>query len=959
MQRPPAPRSSQRGLSTCVERVGNAPAFEARSVRLASLPFHPHPPTPPTASTAPAPSRSLTGKRALLLGGAVLGGVAGALAMSHWRASSIGLVHSNAPGFPDLPPTPPLAAWHVTQQASLPEPHAEQWQAGQAARPAAAARIGRDAEGAEEGTAVRSTGRTAHGSTEGSTGERIARAHRQTEARTKQRAGRAVAASNAEVAAATHSATGHPPVTMVLRDVGGAADYPLSAMDGAAQLRFFSALIGRDATPDESKRMSTILRAVDVVIAELVALLPAPPRTVLLDRLGAPLLRLIVDNPDALDPRAAEDGNIANLDKSLACLTRAIIATNLRDRQGDLIVASLKLPPHTRLSARGPVAEIGGQPWTLSLDDGTFQATRDGRTTHVRYSAETEQWRPVPSARARPPRPVKVLLPTRTQLDARIAMRLRVVARKQDVVATEGTGRLYNVTLPAVGGPIMCARVDGLLLPVRAVPDSQHYEAYDLNRPMKAGYPLRFASAEEWEFGMPSATPSDGHQPKPPRHVSSRLEQLIPDAWLITGNDTAHLSSPDSRGVMMSSQRRRYLQLGKGIAPIEAVVSHPRLYRIGPLGSDRILCTYDRDQQRFRLVPEEASAAAHTHGDAGIDRFAVTLALQQERIATCFARQSVATSHRSGFRTQERDVFPQIVTIDTALQDDVETIFCYGLDQHELAISGSYYPAARRVRDAMLDTARRVQALSAALHDPLAAPALWNRFFALIGRHNEGGSRYPTRRRFTQRLAASARWLARHVLEDCRRVWLVSLVDGDLHGLTYRHDPLERILIDVAEHCAHDDGTLECGLRVSADVPLADDRALLQRKASHLRDDADDVFHMHAFELKGSVPDTLARLTWNRFDLAEIRRLLRLTGISRKHDRFQASNLAAAFDILDERPLIRTRLLLDNPSTFASIVLTLSESAVDSQSDEAVPSAAIEHVLLSAAVAHAQWQEAS
>ncbi|WP_091903892.1 hypothetical protein [Chitinasiproducens palmae] len=744
----------------------------------------------------------------------------------------------------------------------------------------------------------------------------------------------------------------------VLRQIGRTLQNPFSALAEEAQVVYFYENLGRCPTPEEAGRLAGIFGAVDKIVSMIVGLLPHSQPFVLSQACLAPLLQLIADDLDGLAPDTEQTADAV---ENAIFLARSMVAAAPRDRAGKVISERLAPPAKTRFDRAGPHTEIDGESWRLAYRDGTFIASRDGRTVEVEYHESARGWRfrkqEAAALQMRGARPAAA-----GRRLARVARRFGVTPSAYQPVAHAGEGTLYAVTLQGSTQTALCAQLGQRFVPVRLDRAGVMLEAYDRRRPRKAGYPLSVGSDGGWRVGrrVRLSAKLDEETSSPRSHLSDRLREALPRQWTVR-TDTAFMHPTDSRGMLQTEQGRRYLRVEGGVVPIERHRLIPNLHQIGPAESDKVLCVYDREQRRFLLVPEErgfASTAieqgeAGEAGEAGDRSDELTeLLLGQRRMAARFRDQRSKATYREGYRTARRDEYPRIAMVDAKIEDASKRIVCYGLGNDELAVAGKYAPAAAELKQAVIDASRRMQTLAAALRQAEAAQRPLARLFELIGGQVDEATQKYIRRQFRRRVVATARLMSDHVADDCARIWLADLHDGETYGLTLKDDPLHRIIVNVKASGAYRSGKTGCGLGCGQRV--SDDVATIIHEASHLGAGTDDIFYMDTPQGARPLTKEIERMSAGRLTRRETRQLLNLAMASRRQARPPTGNEQAA-DLFNTRPELRAQLLMSNADSFAQMVLELSDGLVSRPVRSTETSLPLMKSLLSGFAAQALW----
>ncbi|SDV51382.1 hypothetical protein [Chitinasiproducens palmae] len=711
----------------------------------------------------------------------------------------------------------------------------------------------------------------------------------------------------------------------VLRQIGRTLQSPLSVMAIESQVVYFHYRLGRCPTPVEQARCGQIFGAIDSVIGQLVSLLPGAQASVLSQNFVGPLLQMIADDLDGLAPGP---GIVSDATSNLAFLARSAIAAAPRNAAGEVIVEKLAPPAKTRFGIAGPTAEIDGEPWHLSVHEGRFTATAlDGRTMPVEYARDAGGWRASDLATDADALKVRPLPCTRAQLDARILERLTVAHEPPVLLPPDGSDTLYQAPLSELRGMSIFARIGHRYVALRSMRDGVSYEAYDIDRPLEAGYPVRIDENGRFQFGAPVEFLARRVEAPPPaaRHLSRHLHDAIPRYWLDNRVDSAHLSSPDSRGVMESGDSEHYLPFDEGLVRIERHPLHAELYQIGPTARSKILCAFDEQSARFVLVPEERMLILAGSADAeAVARFNGALQMQ-ERLATRFGEQRSRLTYRDGYRTSEPNAFPGVVHVDASLERSGVSVVSYGLDAHELSLAGRYTSAARELKALAFESARRVQELDVAIHDPVRSRRLFDQLFKLIGGSPNATQRRAISNLFADRLRASDQLLEQHINDDCRRIWLVDVNDKEFYGFVNMRDPLKRIFVNVEASSAYRDARVQCGALCRRAQTNIDDLVTILHEASHLAAKTKDLFYVANAKGSDSLTGTIQRLSEGTMSMAEAGYLLGLARIEIDATLPEPAIVAAATEVFNSRAEIRARLLLDNADSFAQLVLELTD----------------------------------
>ncbi|SDV49989.1 hypothetical protein [Chitinasiproducens palmae] len=739
----------------------------------------------------------------------------------------------------------------------------------------------------------------------------------------------------------------------VLRQIARTLRSPLSALATESQVVYFHYLLGRCPTPAETVRCGQIFGAVDIVMGQLLALMPGAQTSVLLQNFGSTLLRMIAEDLDGLAPDPAEASSAT---ENLAFLARSVVAASPRDAAGRVIPDKLTRPANTRFEPSGAVAEIGGERWRLSFRDGRFVASRNGRTVDVEYAREAGTWELHDPDSNLETLQVRPLAHTRAQLDQGIADAVQLVAfRGHRRASHEGAGTLYYVqTDTSDESGTLCARIHDRFVPVRLRRDGLSYEAYDVTQAAEPGYPVRPAAEDRWVFGRPVEPQAEGDGPAEPAGsgVSDRLRDKIPQAWLAPDLDPSRLSSPNSLGIMKLDSERWYLPVAGGFAPIKRHALHAGIYEIGPPDSDKVLCIYDEGHRIFRLAPEEASFEGEPGDDPEWVGTVLDAMVGQQRIARRFAQQRKMLTYREGFRTWEARSYPTVLLVDETLVEYAPTIVYYGLDRDELAVASQYAPVAKKLKATALNSASRVHALDVALRDPARSQRLFDRFFALIGTKADAEAQNLIKVHLLDHLGSINRFMNDLIDDACRRIWLVKFTRDDILGLTFKRDPLKRVFIDVEKSDAHREQAAACAPPCNEATHRADVATMLH-EVSHLAADTDDVFYLSAAASDHPLAAEIQRLSEGRIGRDEARYLLKLARAQSAAGESEDKLVAAATRLFNTKPDIRARLLLDNADSLAQIVLELSEGDLRRRARQANASMRDMRALLSAFISQA------
>ncbi|MBT9433154.1 hypothetical protein JZM24_15395 [Candidatus Sodalis endolongispinus] len=379
----------------------------------------------------------------------------------------------------------------------------------------------------------------------------------------------------------------------------------------------------------------------------------------------------------------------------------------------------------------------------------------------------------------------------------RIIRQLALSVKSVRPIAPEAQGAsLYDVTLVDGQGSQPCIKIADHYLPIRQHARHLYYEAYDIAKPGKAGYPVHLDAENQWRLGL-KVKPHQQQSAagfRSQRFVSPRLRKAMKKTLTDPHIDIPTLTPPNSQGIARSREGTRYLLSGKQAIKIDKHPLLPHIYMLGPEETDKILCRFDRLAQRFVLVPDEKGYVSSSGFEIN---YVKAVREAQRHFQNSFLQQSQKIRYREGFRTDEFDDYRQVLEVDSNLRDNIKSILLYGLDEGELALAGKYTGAARELRDGVITAHRYISQVKHELMKGNVEHPLMQRFHEIFTVEPNSDEAEALLATLLRNIEDTGNELSRHISDNCSRIWLVDHDNHNLVGEVYRQDPLKRIFINL------------------------------------------------------------------------------------------------------------------------------------------------------------------
>lgn len=244
------------------------------------------------------------------------------------------------------------------------------------------------------------------------------------------------------------------------------------------------------------------------------------------------------------------------------------------------------LPKKNASSAKNIIMQEGDKKWTILHKNQRLFAMNGKEFKEINYDEKGWVYKEAQPVMGFNKKSEQVIL------DLAVSPKIEFVSERKN------QPDVYRVRLQD-GRIIHCAKINKYLLPLRMSRHLNLMEVYDVSHPTKSGYPLS-KSGKQWEFASqihPSISNGDTADV-----ISQKIMDTILDNPDLLEKNAVNLSFPNTRGVSVAEDGRRYIAFREGDLPIRR---HPRLTNVFYIGETNILISYSKTEQKYILLSEK------------------------------------------------------------------------------------------------------------------------------------------------------------------------------------------------------------------------------------------------------------------------------------------------------------------------------------------------------------------
>ncbi|TKI06889.1 dermonecrotic toxin domain-containing protein [Martelella alba] len=332
---------------------------------------------------------------------------------------------------------------------------------------------------------------------------------------------------------------------------------------------------------------------------------------------------------------------------------------------------------------------------------------------------------------------------------------------------------------PPMGVPAIS--LSGAWMPLRFNDRLNAFEIYDITDQTRPGYPVIKDEQSCWVFGRHTYSGiGEGEQTSVAdyRFVSIRLyEKLMENINNYCGHG-ADFSPVNSHGMAQDAAGRDYLVVKRHYIQLTPV-ANKRHFIVAGRNNATLTLRFDHKKKSFILVPTQGNWRA-THK--------MNRALPAEDLAKA---TDAARSFRQGFRSTDEKTCRLSLAAEKALTPmGLGRVIHYGLSGPEIARHPEHAPLAHTIRDLFArcdDVLRQVE--------EYLGDVRLERYFQNALRLQRASQSLQLRayRLFSTHIAKTRALLKSHLNDGLARIWTAVFSPDDLHMLSLKHDPLQRI----------------------------------------------------------------------------------------------------------------------------------------------------------------------